>query len=63
MMPILTTQQVAERLGITPRAVRALAVRHAVGTCLTPRLRVYSEADVARLAVRVGMRGKPMPRT
>jgi len=59
---ILTTNQVAERLGITPRAVRKLAERHTVGTLITARTRVYTEADVARLAERVGKRGHHLSR-
>ena len=55
---IITTNQVAERLGITPRAVRKLAERHNVGALITSRQRVYSEADVQRLAERVGKRGQ-----
>ena len=59
---ILTTNQVAERLGITPRAVRKLAERHHVGTLITARTRVYSEDDVRRLAERVGKRGQHITR-
>ena len=60
---ILTTNQVAQRLGITARGVRALAQRHGIGTELTPRQRVYTEADVQRLAERVGKRGQHISRT
>lgn len=54
---ILTTNQVAERLGVSSRAVQALAKRHNIGTLITTTQRVYSEEDVARLAERVGKRG------
>lgn len=59
-MTILTTKQVAERLGITPRAVRALAERHDIGTKINDRMRVYSDEDVSRLRQRSGMVGRPL---
>lgn len=54
---IYTTAQVAERFGVKPRAVRALAQRHGIGTDLNSRTRIYSDEDVARIAERIGKRG------
>lgn len=55
----LTTAEVARRLGIAPRTVSQHARSLNAGRLLTPRMRVYSEADVARIAERVGQRGRP----
>lgn len=56
----LTSAQVAARLGIAPRTVRQLAAHHGIGTLVTPRLRLYSETDVRRLAaISTGKPGRP----
>ncbi|MCC6315813.1 MAG: helix-turn-helix domain-containing protein, partial [Thermomicrobiales bacterium] len=43
---VLTAHQVAARLGVSPRTVRNLAARHDIGSLVTGRLRLYTEADV-----------------
>ncbi len=54
---IKTTNQVAQRFGVSARAVRALALRHGIGTQLTPRQWVFTEEDVARIGERIGKVG------
>lgn len=50
---LLTTEQVAGALGVTPGRVRQLARAHNVGW-LVGRDRIYQPADVARLRDRTG---------
>lgn len=45
----LTVSQVAERLGCKPVTVRRAAVRLELGTLVTPRLRLLTEADVPKI--------------
>lgn len=47
---LLTTLQVAERLGVTPGRVRQLAERLNLGTLLTSRMRIFTEADAVAMA-------------
>lgn len=47
-MPNYSTEQVADMLGITARAVRAAAKKMGIGEPLA-RDRVYTDADVERL--------------
>lgn len=57
---LLTTAQVAERLGAPERTIRDRAKRYGLGTLATPRLRLFTEADVARLRPHItGRRGRP----
>lgn len=54
---ILTTDQMATRLGISPRRVRKIAETYGIGSKLTDRMRVFAESDEARL--RQHSTGKP----
>lgn len=60
---ILSTTQVAERLGIDPSHVRRLAIRHDIGRKLSERVRVFSDRDVEALRAHLkpGM-GRPKTR-
>ena len=60
MADLITTDTAAKRLGVTPRAVRALATRYTLGTLVTPRLRVFTAAEFERLkTISDGTRGRP----
>lgn len=54
---VLTTAQVAERLGVAGRTIRDRAERYGIGTLVTARMRVFTPADVERL--RPHITGKP----
>lgn len=58
-MKYLTTTQIATRLGIHPSRVRRLADQLGVGTKVeNANLRLYTEADAAKIANRsTGLRG------
>ena len=57
---MITTDQAAQWLGVTPRAVRSLATRYTLGTLVTPRLRVFTAAEFERLkTISDGTRGRP----
>lgn len=59
MSDLLTTADVARRLGVQPVTIRAAALRHGVGVVVA-HVRLYTEADVARLrAVVPGKPGRP----
>ena len=57
---LLTTTQIAARLGITPGRVRQLAQARGLGTLVTPNLRLYTEADAERMRGRTP--GRPRKR-
>ena len=60
MDKVFTSAQVAKRLGVTPRAVRALAKRYDIGTLLTDRMLVFTDSDYDALAKHSdGTRGRP----
>lgn len=61
---ILTTTQVAARLGIHPSRVRRLAEHHQIGTKLGPRAWAFTEQEVAMLARHsTGVPGRPFAKT
>jgi hypothetical protein len=45
----ITVSQAAERLGVTPQAVRLRCQQHNLGQMITPRLRLLSEANLRKL--------------
>ena len=49
MAGLLTTAQVAARLGITPGRVRQLAIEHGIGTKINERTRVFTEEEAAMI--------------
>lgn len=53
---LLTSRQVSDRLGTAPKTISNVASRHGIGTLVTNRTRLYTEADVERL--RQYLRGK-----
>jgi hypothetical protein len=50
---LLTTQQVSERLGISPGRVRQLADLRGLGWKPNARVRLFSEDDVEAMRVRI----------
>lgn len=46
---VMTTSDVAERLGIDASRVRRLAIKHNIGSKVNERARVFTEGDVAML--------------
>ena len=52
-----TTAQVAALLNANQRTIQGIATLHNVGVMLTPRLRIYTDEDVATM--RQLYRGKP----
>lgn len=60
-LPIRTTAQVAAAVGVTDSHVRRLSIRHDIGTKLSARVRVFTDADVTRLRALLhpGMGRKP----
>lgn len=60
--PIYTTAQVAALLGVSDSRVRQIALTLGVGRKLSPRVRVFTAAEVERLRGRAGP-GRPWPKT
>jgi len=62
--PLYTTAEVARLLDVTEGRVRQLARAHHLGRTLSPRVRVFTTADVAamRHERRPGRGRKKMPR-
>ncbi|HVS75834.1 MAG TPA: hypothetical protein VHE11_02790 [Steroidobacteraceae bacterium] len=57
---MLTAAETAKQLGISPARLRRIAHDREIGTLLTPRLRVFSPADVEALRQIVrGRVGRP----
>lgn len=57
---LATSAAMARALGVTPASVRRLAKQHGIGRLVTPRLRLFAPADLARLrAVSHGTPGRP----
>lgn len=52
MEEVLTTKQAAEELGLSPKTVRALAQRRGLGRNLTPRVKVFTRAEVESMKLR-----------
>jgi DNA-binding transcriptional MerR regulator len=52
VVPLYTTQEVAELLGMHPASVRRLAIKHNIGRKLSDRVRVFRSADIDRLRQR-----------
>jgi len=48
-IPPITVAEAAQTLGVTPGRVRQLCQAHGLGEMLTPRMRLLSARDVAKL--------------
>lgn len=55
-----TTAQAARELGVSPQLVRRLAARYNLGTLVTPRLRLLSDADLDVMRRRETRPGRPV---
>lgn len=54
---LLTTSEVADRLGVSPRRIRALAKSRKLGQQISRGTWLFTEADIEKLSIRIG--GRP----
>lgn len=57
-----TTTEAAARLGVSPQIVRLRARKNGIGRVVNARLRLFSDADLARLRAVARPPGRPRKR-